>query len=82
MFSLLTVLIAMSSSVLSISFINNRQFSGVVDLIAPGPFGYELFISPMAISFIPNAMVILNNWLADGLLVSSLFDPAFTHPPV
>ena len=82
MFSILTALTAMSSVTLSISFIDNRQFTGVEGVVPPGPFGYVLFISPMAISFLTNAMAILNNWLADGLLVSSLFDHALTHPCV
>ena len=78
MFSLLTALTAMTSTVFSVSYINNRQFAGVVGLLPPGPFGYTSSISPMAIKFLPDAMAIMNNWLADGLLVSSLFDPAFT----
>ena len=82
MFSILTVLIVISSDILSIMFIDSRQFPGVVGLVPPGPYGYLLYISPMAISALPDAMVILNNWLADGLLVSSLFEPASTHPTV
>ena len=82
MFSILTVLIAISSNIVSIMFIDSRQFPGVVGLVPPGPYGYLLYISPMAISALPDAMVILNNWLADGLLVSSLFEPASTHPAV
>ena len=82
MFSLLTALTAMSSTVFSISYINNRQFTGVGGLLPPGPFGYLSSISPMAITFLPDVMAIMNNWLADGLLVSPLFDPAFILPGV
>ena len=79
MFSLLTALPVISSAVFSISYINNRRFAGVVGLLPPGPVGYMSFISSTAISFLPDALAIMNSWLADGLLVSSLFDPAFTH---
>ena len=82
MFSILTVITAMSFNIFSITFIDNRQFSGVEGLIPPGPLGYSRSIAPMAIAFLPDAMTVFNNWLADGLLVSSLFDPAFTHPGV
>jgi len=34
------------------------------------------------LGLVPNLMFALNNWLADGLLVSSLFDAALTRPGV
>lgn len=74
-FSLVTTHTAMGATIFYVMYIDNRQFSGVKDLIPPGPFGYLLSISPMA-------MVITNNWLASGLLVSSLFNHVFTHPGV
>ena len=82
MFSILTVTTAMNFNLFSITFIDNRQFPGVEGLISPGPFGYVKSIAPMPIAFLPDAMTIFNNWLADGLLVSSPFDPAFAHPGV
>ena len=67
MFSILTVITAMSFNIFSITFIDNRQFSGVEGLIPPGPLGYSRSIAPMAIAFLPDAMTVFNNWLADGL---------------
>ena len=71
MFSLVTVHIATNSHVLSISYIDNRDFPGKLN---PGPYGYQGDISYRAINVIPRAALCLNNWSADGLLVSRLFD--------
>ena len=78
MFSFVTVYTAMSSDILSISFIDNRQFPGVGDTLPPGPIGYEYSIYSKAISLIPNIMFLFNNWLADGLL-ASFFYKSFTQ---
>lgn len=72
MFSFVTVYVATSLDLQSISYIDNREFPGVDGLIPPGPLGYQLFIYSKAINVVPNLMVLLNNWLADGLLVSSV----------
>ena len=72
MFSLLTVLTATNFDVFSISYIDNRQFPG-------GPGAYMAFVLPTTLNPVPDAMAVFSNWLADGLLVSSLLDPAFTH---
>ena len=77
-FSVVTIQTAMDLDLQSISFIDNREFPGS-DLSPPGPIGYQPFISKEALSIIPNALFTLSNWMADGLLVSSLFDNAFTH---
>jgi len=74
MFSFVTVFTAMNLNVQSISFIDNREFPGVEGVLPPGPLGYQFFIYSQALSVIPNVMFLLNNWLADGLLVSSVFD--------
>ena len=75
MFSLATVQTALTLDIQSISYIDKREFPGVEDLqIPPGPFGYEAIISAEALTIVPSVAPILNNWLADGLLVSSLFD--------
>ena len=80
MFSLATVQTALSLDIQSISYIDNREFPGVEDLqIPPGPFGYQWFISPDVINIVPSVVFALSNWLADGLLVSSLFNVAFHH---
>ena len=82
MFSFVTVFTAMSLDILSVSFIDNREFPGVENLIPPGPLGYEWLISPTALSIIPYAMFTLCNWLADGLLVGFLFDVVLVRPRV
>lgn len=69
MFSFVTVYTATSLDLQSISYIDNREFPGVDGLLPPGPLGYQLFIYSKAINIVPNVMVLLNNWLADGLLV-------------
>ena len=70
-FSFVTIFTAMNLNIQSISFIDNREFPGVPDvLIPPGPFGYQLFIYSKVLSIVPNLMFLLNNWLADGLLVT------------
>ena len=69
MFSFVTVYTAMNSDTISIAFIDNREFPGVGDVLPPGPMGYQSFIYSKAISIVPNLMFLLNNWLADGLLV-------------
>ena len=72
MFSFVTVYIATSLDLQSISYIDNREFPGIDGIVPPGPLGYQLSIYYKAIDLVPNLMVLLNNWLADGLLVSSV----------
>ena len=81
-FSFVTVLTAANLYILSISYIDNRKFPGVSGVVPPGPYGYQYSISPEVLAIIPNVMFIMSNWLADGLLVGSLFDAAFTRPHV
>ena len=76
MFSLVTVFTATNLDIQSISYIDNREFPGVEGV---GPFRYEWFISAEILTTVSNVMFPLNNWLADGLLVSSLFDVTSTH---
>ena len=73
MLSVATVQTAMNLNILSISYIDNRAFPGIEGVLSPGPWGYQLFISPEVLSIIPNVMFTLSNWLADGLLVRSSF---------
>ena len=82
MFSIVTILTAINLDFQSISYIDNREYPGINGLIPPGPLGYQQLIVPEAISIIPNVMFALSNWLADGLLVSSLFGTVFTRPGV
>ena len=74
MFSLVTVETAMIFDLRSISYIDNRGFSGGDLLQIPGPYGYQFFVSLDPISIIPATVLILSNWLADGHLVGSFFD--------
>ena len=80
MFSLVTIGTAMQLDVQSISYIDNRDFPGIEGVLSPGPLGYQWFIGPGAITVIQIVAFVLSNWLADGFLVSSLFDAAFIHP--
>jgi hypothetical protein len=71
MFSIVTTLIAMNLDIQSISYVDNRAFPGS-DVAPPGPFGYQFTLYSKPFSIIPNFLFPLNNWLADGLLVSCL----------
>jgi len=79
-FSSVTVSTAMTLNIESISYIDNRNFPGVEGILPPGPYGFRTSIYSDALSIPPNVMFFLNNWLADGFLVSSLFDIAFSLP--
>ena len=70
MFSFVTIYTAMTLNIQSISYIDNREFPGVGEVLPPGPLGYQFSIYSKAISIVPNVSFLLNNWLADGLLVS------------
>ena len=73
MFSLATVYTATNLNVQSVSYIDNREFPGVEGVLPPGPLGY-LWFNSRVLCTVPNLMFLLNNWLADGLMVGSLFD--------
>lgn len=76
MFSFVTVYTAINLDILSVSYIDNREFpAGVDGVLPPGPFGYQALIYSRAMDTISNVMFLLNNWLADGLLVGSLLEP-------
>ena len=82
MFSVATVQTAVDTHFESISYIDNREFPGIVGEVPPGPFGYWALTDNEALSVLSNVMFFLNAWLADGLLVSSLLHAAFTRPGV
>jgi hypothetical protein len=73
MFSFVTIFTATNMDLLSISYIDNRAFPGN-DMVPPGPFGYQFLVYSEPINVTPYIMFFLNNWLADGLLVSSTSD--------
>ena len=79
MFSLLTVQTAVALHVQSISYIDNREFPGTKGVSSLGPIGYTVLDNHGALVIVPATMFFLNGWLADGLLVSSLFDATFTY---
>ena len=72
MFLFATIYTAMTLNIQSISFIDNRNFPGIGDALPPGPIGYQFLIYSKATSIVPNVMFLLNNWLADSLLVGSI----------
>jgi len=72
MFSLVTLLTAMNLHILSVAYIDHREYPGIEGKVPPGPLGYLRVIYYKAINLVPNAAVVLNNWLANGFLVSSL----------
>ena len=80
MFSLATVLMATKGYILSISYIDNREFPGVEDETFPGPYGYQAAMTYTALSVVPRAAFRLNDWLADCLLVSPLFEAVAARP--
>ena len=82
MFSFVTVYTAVNLHIQSESFIDNRKdiTDGDSTVVSSGPLYYQLNIHTTALGLIPNTMFSLNNWLADGFLVSSLFDAAPTRP--
>ena len=82
MLLVVTVQTATNHSLQSVSYIDNREFPGIEGALPLGPIGYELFISPKALNIVPNVMLFLSNWLADGLLVSSPFDTVPAHAGV
>ena len=83
MFSVVTIYTATYLNIQSISLIDNREFPGVEGLLPPGPLGYRWLIHSKALTgIIPNLMFLMGNWLADCLMVSTLFDAAPTRPDV
>ena len=74
MFSVATVYNADNLALQSLSYINNREYPGDNDGY-PGPFNYQYIIYNKPIAVVPAIMFILNYWLADGLLVSSVLNP-------
>ena len=80
MLLLATIFTTTTLDLQSISYIDNQAY-GIESEIS-GPIGYQLSIDLEALNIIPSAMFTLSILLADGPLVSSLFDVVFTHPGV
>jgi len=75
MFSIATIGTAVYLHNLSMSFIDNRE---PINNGTSGPLSYQYDIRYTPLGLLPNVMFNLNNWLADCLLVTSLFDAALT----
>lgn len=71
MFSFLTLGVAMRLDIPSISYIENRAFPGT-DTFPPGPYGYEWLLDDKAVDVVPSVVFLMNTYLADGFLVSSV----------
>ena len=78
MFSFVTVYTAMNLHIQSLAFIDNRSFTYLG--VPFGPLGWQSTIRRTVIGMFPTVMFVLNYWLADGLLVGSLFDAASARP--
>ena len=79
MFLVATGEAAMAFDFQSISYLDNREFSGIEGVMSPGPLGYQSFIFSDVPTTVANSMFLLNGWLTDGLLVI-LFICEVTHP--
>ena len=71
LFSFLTIPVGIELNNLFIDYINNREFPGN-DEFPPGPLGYTGLLNLKATTTVFDAMFPLNQWLADGLLVSPI----------
>jgi len=69
MFAFVTIFTAMNLNLQSISYIDNREYPGSGDVLPPGPLGYQWFMYSNVLTIVPNLMFLLNNWMADGLLL-------------
>ena len=81
-FLIVTVGTAMNLDYQSASYVDNRDFPGVEGVSPPGPLAYQMSAPSNVLAIIINVSFPLNNWLADGLLVSPPSDAAFTHQRV
>lgn len=68
-FSFATIFTAITLHIQCNSYIDNREFPGVDGLLPPGPLGYQFLTYSKAINVVRTVTFILNNWLADGLLL-------------
>ena len=65
----LTIPLGIDFYYLSIEYIDSREFPGD-DQVPPGPIGYDGLLALKPVATVFDAMFPLNQWLADGLLVS------------
>ena len=72
-FSLVTIFTTIELNFQFVAFIDNPGFPGN-SVLPPGPLGYGLSIFGGTISNFALVICPLNNWLADGLVVSVVFN--------
>ena len=76
MFSVLTISCTLKRNLFLISYIDNREFSGAGPEAPSGPLEYPAFAHLEATAFVPSLILFrFDQWLADGLLVSSALNP-------
>lgn len=68
MFSFVTAFTVAFLHVEPTAYLDNREFPGIDNVLPPGPFGY-LYSMRSITNRIPAFMFVLNQWLADGLLL-------------
>ena len=78
MFSFLTIGAVINRDAFAISYINGREFTGADGAGFPGPIGYQsfAFTNQEVVGYVAFFMFPFNQWLADGLLVSSVSNSA------
>ena len=59
-FSLATVLMGVNIDLLSIAYIDNREFPGFDGNLPPGPYGYQLFTTLGVLNVTTNVMFVLS----------------------
>ena len=69
MFMFVTVFTVINLNIISTSYIDNRKFPNDP---YPGPLGFQVLTYSETIGIVSTVMFLLNNWLADGLLVKSV----------
>lgn len=73
-FFIVTIYTAINLNLELISRVDNREYPGVDGVFPPGPIGYQDLLYSKAGSIIAIVTCLLNSWLADGLLVRSIFN--------
>ena len=77
LFLFLTARITIDQYTASTEYIDNRDFSDADELFPPGPIGYDVALFTIGpFGNVYPALFPLNQWLADGLLVSSILKSA------
>ena len=77
-FSSVTISTVMNLSILSVSYVDNREFPGK-GAAPPGPSVYGLDIDPRAPIIVCNLFFVFNDLLANTLLVSCSSDVTITR---